>query len=270
MPALLLSWALERHRVQGQGSEGEQSEHAVRACDCVSTLEQLPPGRKGSKWPGKQTPSVPSPRPHLLLVLQSAALTTSQRAGVRVCVWGGGRMIRDSIEGTILWAHRKVDATRIKRPGPRPRNAEGFPCVETAALVQTLALVSPCVPAWDPRPTTGSRKSGFPHSLASHLSSTESQQHSGRGRVFGPGTMSGWQVTLRPNGGKSLSPPVRWCSWPAIKADALKVPGVSMGEEEGGGGCGGCDRCCHPCRRGHCGRLSPWGLSLGGGKTFPI
>lgn len=44
--------------MQGQGSEGEQSEHAVRACDCVSTLEQLPPGRKGSKWPGKQTPSV--------------------------------------------------------------------------------------------------------------------------------------------------------------------------------------------------------------------
>lgn len=185
-------------------------------------------------------------------------------------------MIRDSIEGTILWAHRKVDATRIKRPGPRPWNAEGFPCVETAALVQTLALVSLCVPAWDPRPTTGSQKSGFPHSLAG--AAKESEQH----RISAAlrkrkGFWSRYHVWLAVDfkmiRGKSLSPPVRWCNWPAIKADALKVPGVSMGEEKGGGGgggCGGCDRCCHPCCHGHCGRLSPWGLSLGGGKTFPI
>lgn len=103
MPTLLLSRALERHRVQGQGSEGEQSERAVRACDSVSTLEQLPPGRKGSKW---------CPFSYLLLVLQSAVLSTSQRTGVCVSYDQGFHRGHYPV-GTPQSGHHKDQKARI-------------------------------------------------------------------------------------------------------------------------------------------------------------
>lgn len=60
-----------------------------------------------------------------------------------VCVQWNFHMFRGPIEGSLLWAHSKVEATRVKSEGRPEKAEEGFPCVGTTALRKTLPWLCP-------------------------------------------------------------------------------------------------------------------------------
>lgn len=152
----------------------------------MTIVEQLPLDRKVSTWLGDR---------HPVSLLGPTCWSSSQLhlplARGHVCVCGGGAGVFSKEVAYVQGFHRGHSPIGTQQSGGQDPGQGMLRRAFPAALVQTFTLACPCVLSLGSLAHNRLLEIWVPHSLASHLRSTESKQSSGRGGVFGPGTTSG-------------------------------------------------------------------------------